>query len=69
MIRYGYCVPYRTCAIAQPRHPGDLKVSGLEVVSLLLLAIECYKNAPNELFHTVFAIFHRPENLHVANSI
>ncbi|MCJ1265271.1 hypothetical protein MMC22_005146 [Lobaria immixta] len=52
-IQYTYGLPYRTCVIAQPRHPGDMRLSGLEVISLLLLAIESYENAPNERFHTV----------------
>ena len=52
-IQYAHGLPYRTCVIAQPRHPGDMRLSGLEVLSLLLLATECYENAPNERFYTV----------------
>lgn len=56
-VQYGFVVPYRTCAIAQARHPGELRVSALEVLSLLLLAIECHNNAPNELVYTVSTTF------------
>lgn len=58
-IQYGYGIPYRTCAIIQPRHPGESKLSVLEVLSLLLLAIECYEIAPNEDFYTVSITFPR----------
>lgn len=57
-IRLGY-IPYRTCVIAQPRHPGDMGLSGLELLCLLLLAMECYENAPNECFQTVPTIILR----------
>ncbi|MCJ1264757.1 hypothetical protein MMC22_004632 [Lobaria immixta] len=52
-VQYARGVPHRMCAIAQSRHPGDWTLSGLEVISIVLLAIECYKNAPNEPFQTV----------------
>lgn len=52
-VQYADGVPHRMCAIAQSRHSGDWKLSGLEVISIVLLAIECYKNAPNEPFQTV----------------
>lgn len=51
--QYGDGLPYRMCVIAQPRHPGEMRLSGLEVLSLLLLAMECYEIAPNESFQTV----------------
>ena len=52
-IQWGRALPYRTCVIAQPRHPGDMRLSGLEILSLLLLALESYENAPDEVVHTV----------------
>lgn len=52
-VQYAHGVPHRMCAIAQSRHPGDWTLSGLEVVSIVLLAIESYKSAPNEPFQTV----------------
>lgn len=52
-VQYARGLPYRMCVIPQPRHPGDMRLSGLEVLSLLLLAIESYTNAPNERFHMV----------------
>lgn len=58
-IQYARGLPYRTSVISQPRHPGDLRLSGLEVLSLLLLAMECYENAPNEPFQMVPTIFLR----------
>lgn len=61
LIQYGDGLPYRTCGIAQPRHPGECRLSSLEVLALLLLAIECYENAPKEPYHTVMTT-HRPQN-------
>lgn len=55
-IQHGDVLPYRTCVIPQPRHPGEMRLSGLEILSLLLLAIECYVNAPDERFYTVRTI-------------
>lgn len=52
-IQYGSRVPYRMCAIVQTRHPGESRLSGLEVLSLLLLGIECHADNSSERFHTV----------------
>lgn len=52
-VQYAHGVPHRMCTIAQSRHPGDWTLSESEVISIVLLAIECYKSAPNKPFQTV----------------
>ncbi|MCJ1267481.1 hypothetical protein MMC22_007366 [Lobaria immixta] len=48
LIQYGFTLPYRTCGIAQSRHPGELALSATEVLSLLILAIDCHKQTPGQ---------------------
>ena len=53
LIQYGYTLPYRTCGIAQSRHPGERALSATEVLSLLILAIDCHKKSPDQPSYTV----------------
>lgn len=55
-VQYGGSLPYRMCAINQRRHPGSLRLSALELLSLWLLAIKCHQEAPKEPFYMVSAM-------------
>lgn len=45
--------PLERVILPNPVTQAIRRLPGLEVITLLLLGIECYKNAPNERFHTV----------------
>lgn len=65
VIQYGFTLPYRTCGIAQTRHPGELALSSTEVLSLLLLAIACHRKSPNQPSYTVTRLsLIQPEFIH-----
>lgn len=49
--------PLERVILPNPVTQAIRRLPGLEVITLLLLGIECYKNAPNERFHTVPAKF------------
>lgn len=48
LIQYDFTLLYRTCGIAQTRHPGEPALSGTEVFSFLHLAIDCHRKSPDQ---------------------